>query len=93
MKRPPIPIRIKQMFKEHTSNCKCPICNKTFFVLDLHHKDGNPFNNKSNNFFPVCRKCHSGLHSISYNGSLKKDLKGILNPKKNRYNCSKKLCK
>ena len=31
-------------------------------ALDVHHIDGNPFNNDPSNLAPLCRKCHLIVH-------------------------------
>jgi hypothetical protein len=56
------------VFKRYSASLKsktCSICNSTHRV-DLHHKDGNKLNNKSeSNWILLCRSCHMRIHSIS----------------------------
>ena len=40
----------------------CEKCQKTDCLLDVHHKDGNPFNNVISNLAIVCRGCHRKIH-------------------------------
>lgn len=42
---------------------KCFICSNSQLRLDIHHKDGNPFNNLESNLIAVCRSCHSKNHT------------------------------
>lgn len=39
---------------------KCSIC-KEADATERHHKDGNPYNNESENIIICCRKCHMDL--------------------------------
>lgn len=39
----------------------CEICGSDKNV-DVHHKDGNPQNNKTENLMRVCRSCHIRIH-------------------------------
>ena len=39
----------------------CEICGTTKSI-DIHHKDGNPYNNAPDNLVSVCRSCHMKLH-------------------------------
>lgn len=40
---------------------KCELCGTTINI-DVHHKDGNYRNNRSENLMVVCRSCHMKLH-------------------------------
>jgi hypothetical protein len=37
---------------------KCEECGKSNTRLEMHHKDGNPYNNKETNWQCLCAKCH-----------------------------------
>jgi len=57
----------KSIAKKYSHNFKNKNCyfscnNKN---IELHHKDGNPFNNVKSNWMFVCRKCHMRIHKIS----------------------------
>lgn len=53
----------KQYSKKNRPD-KCQVCNNGA-KLDLHHIDGNEFNNKISNFIFLCRSCHMRVHAIS----------------------------
>lgn len=38
----------------------CRKCGKR--VQEIHHKDGDSYNNKEKNLIPLCRKCHVKTH-------------------------------
>ena len=43
----------------------CSMCEdsgRTTKAVLVHHIDGNPFNNKSNNCLSLCQKCHEKIH-------------------------------
>lgn len=65
------------LFDKKRINNKCFICDKHFFILEIHHKDKNPNNNKTNNLLIVCKSCHNLIHN---NKEVDKDL-----PTKKRY--------
>lgn len=46
------------------SGAKCKNCGNSLRGLKphIHHKDGNPRNNKATNLILVCPNCHSKLH-------------------------------
>lgn len=50
----------KLCFKHHGH--KCIICNENK-ILDVHHCDGNKFNNNINNLVPLCPTHHRYCHS------------------------------
>jgi len=55
---------IFKKFSQSIENKKCELC-KSEKQIDLHHKDGDKFNNKkSENWILLCRKCHLRLHSL-----------------------------
>ena len=64
-RRKPIPISIQKKVLLR-SRGKCEICGFDFAKHDvkphIHHKDGNPKNNKVSNLIVVCPNCHSKLH-------------------------------
>jgi hypothetical protein len=41
---------------------ECEGCGKINTLLDVHHIDGNDFNNTINNIIKLCRSCHSKQH-------------------------------
>ena len=52
------------MFKDGLKEKKCEICGiSTWFnielPLELHHKDGNHYNNQLDNLQILCPNCHS----------------------------------
>jgi len=49
-------IKEQKLYKE--AKKRCELCNSTI-LLELHHKDNNPFNNNIKNWRLLCRKCHS----------------------------------
>jgi redox-regulated HSP33 family molecular chaperone len=57
-------IKVKIIKKQHFL-CKC--CHKKVngFILQLHHKDANPFNDSLKNLEAVCVKCHEKI-SLKY---------------------------
>lgn len=42
---------------------KCSICDR-IKPLQIHHIDGDPYNNKTDNLKVVCRSCHNKQHMI-----------------------------
>src|SRR3990167_5763186 len=50
------------IYKKLIKNSQCELCGKKDGQIDRHHKDGNHFNNNSNNFLIVCAKCHGLIH-------------------------------
>jgi len=55
-----------KFFKEFSSKrcSSCQICNKVCRT-DVHHIDGNSFNNVESNYISLCRSCHTRVHSLS----------------------------
>lgn len=45
---------------------RCPSCGRSYGQVDrvdVHHRDGNPFNNDPENLVALCRRCHlAGKH-------------------------------
>ena len=64
-KRKPISISVQKKVIAR-SRGRCEICGFDFAKHDvkphIHHKDGNPRNNKLSNLIVVCPNCHSKLH-------------------------------
>ena len=57
-------IILKKLIKEKYKEDKCEICGISFWQnvkipLELHHKDGNHYNNTLENFQILCPNCHS----------------------------------
>lgn len=50
-------------FDKQRLNKKCFICDKTFWSLEIHHKDMNPSNNKKSNLLILCAECHQLIHN------------------------------
>ena len=42
---------------------KCVVCDESK-ILDIHHFDGNRFNNNPDNLIPICATHHNYLHSV-----------------------------
>jgi len=64
-RRKPIPMSVQKKVIAR-SRGRCEICGFDFAKHDvkphIHHKDGNPRNNKLSNLIVVCPNCHSKLH-------------------------------
>ena len=75
--------RIKQvLFLLGIKDEKCERCGLTYWngqplVLELHHKDGNPYNNSFDNFEILCPNCHSQTDNFRGKGN-KKELKELM---------------
>ena len=55
------------VFKKMTRDSRgdtCTACKKVG-KTEIHHIDGNMFNNVKSNYITLCRSCHSRIHSIS----------------------------
>lgn len=51
-------------YSKSLTNKKCKLC-KSDKTVDLHHKDGNKFNNnKRDNWVLLCRSCHLRVHKL-----------------------------
>ncbi len=50
----------KKAFAEHGEECQT--CGGTG-ELEVHHIDGDPTNNQTDNLLPVCRGCHGDIHA------------------------------
>lgn len=57
----------KKLIEEGIKEKKCERCGRTEWMgeeipLELHHKDGNHYNNKLENLAILCSNCHKQLH-------------------------------
>jgi len=41
---------------------ECPACGRDDVAIDVHHRDGDPFNNHPMNLIGVCPQCHADEH-------------------------------
>lgn len=60
----------RKLIEEHIKEAKCECCGLTAWMehpipLELHHKDGNHYNNSLDNLEILCSNCHSLRHSYS----------------------------
>lgn len=60
-KRPPIPRPIQRSVKEKSLGVCC-VCKERGLGINLHHIDGNPFNNSEDNIAVLCLKEHDQHH-------------------------------
>lgn len=51
-----------QKYNNKRFNKKCFICEKHFYILEIHHKDRNRKNNIKKNLLIICPKCHNTIH-------------------------------
>jgi hypothetical protein len=54
----------QKLIRDGIKECKCEICGLTKWLgkdipLELHHKDGNHFNNQFDNLQILCPNCHA----------------------------------
>ena len=54
----------EKLFREEIKKQECELCGASIWLgiqlpLELHHKDGNHFNNEFENLQILCPKCHS----------------------------------
>ncbi len=59
-----IPLHLRGMARFNT---ECCVCEKTFILVHIHHKDGNHKNNETNNLVSLCQVCHSKIHNKKLN--------------------------
>lgn len=45
----------------------CELCDSDYKII-VHHKDGNPYNQKRQNLQVLCQHCHSFFHGIIEEG-------------------------
>ena len=60
----------KKLLEEGIKECKCERCGLTEWMgqeipLELHHLDGNHYNNKLENLVILCSNCHSQIHGYN----------------------------
>ena len=65
-----VPVLRRKLLEEGIKECKCERCGNTEWMgeeipLELHHVDGNHFNNKLENLMILCSNCHSQIHGYS----------------------------
>jgi len=54
----------KLFWSEHDKDSyKCAVCSRSDVRIDVHHRDGDPFNNHMVNLIGVCHRCHTNHHS------------------------------
>jgi len=76
--------------KEECEMCGCNEWLGKKLTLELHHIDGNRFNNNIDNLQILCPNCHS--LTPNHNGKIKSDkIKNIINVKQNYCECGKKI--
>ena len=65
-------------FKNFSKLSRSDVCGscRNNSKTDVHHIDGDPFNNVESNFISLCRSCHMRTHAIS--GSCSIDIKKAL---------------
>jgi len=71
----------KICFENHEH--KCVVCGENK-ILDVHHFDGNKFNNDVNNLIPICATHHNYLHSKYKDEIIDKVIEYINNWNKNK---------
>lgn len=54
--------RNKDIYLWHRENHTCERCGETEKRIEVHHKDGNPYNNDINNLEVLCTQCHNDEH-------------------------------
>lgn len=57
---------------------KCCILCGFDMVVEVHHLDGNHFNNDQKNLIPLCPNHHRSLHTVKYGPSIKKEINEII---------------
>lgn len=85
----------RKLIREGIKECKCENCGLTKWMdedipLELHHKDGNHYNNDFNNLIILCPNCHALQHP--HNSTTTENLKGASKTKKNEcIDCGEKI--
>jgi len=59
--RPPIPHRTRKAVISENAG-RCCVCRRFGLGLDIHHIDGDPYNNKKDNLAPLCVQDHDTHH-------------------------------
>jgi len=54
--------RNKNIYLWNRENNTCERCNNTKKRIEVHHKDGNPYNNELSNLEVLCVQCHNDEH-------------------------------
>ena len=59
----------KNSYRQSSKAAKneCETCGKCDSRLHVHHVDGDPLNNDSDNLKTLCPECHGRIHSYMYN--------------------------
>jgi len=53
------------ILKQHGRNLsRCERCEDETGVCHIHHKDGNPYNNRIENLIVLCPNCHGNAHGL-----------------------------
>ena len=84
-----IPVKISMIKKLLVrSKGKCEKCNHSLEGVKphIHHKDGNPKNNKMSNLKVLCPNCHSSVHDKPTKRKPESDIGNILFGKPSRRN-------
>lgn len=55
-------VTLRKILYNERHNCKCLICNKIIFRLELHHLNKNRKDNRLENIIIICKKCHMLIH-------------------------------
>lgn len=82
----------KKLIEDNIKKNECELCGISEWrnqklTLELHHMDGNKFNNNLNNLQILCPNCHS----LTPNHSHHKQEKKFINRKKNFCKCGKEI--
>jgi hypothetical protein len=88
----------KKLIEDKIKENKCEICNIYEWMgqkltLELHHKDGNRFNNKLDNLQILCPNCHSLIPNHKYVKKIKNRTKPIVHKIKHIISEKHKICK
>ena len=92
-----------KLIRDKIKEDKCEICNIKIWQgvelpLELHHKDGNHFNNNLDNLMILCPNCHSiqkgnaGANTAKYSKIKKRQKKECPICKKNFINLESQMC-
>ena len=66
--RRPSSYQYRDLLEESGKNLYvCERCGRSA-KCQVHHKDGNPWNNTPNNLVVLCRRCHEEIHGIDDEG-------------------------
>ena len=56
-------LHTKLAYKIYKLEKRCKICWTIKWIICVHHKDENPWNNEKDNLQILCSSCHSRLHN------------------------------